>query len=94
MIRYGQVKGRKYPANQPGPSDGQPIPQTSIDKGTGFDYSASVIVDGHKICASVYEAAAFANVKPYEVARVLKGERNSVKGHMFRKFRYAYGGAR
>lgn len=94
MIRYGQVKGRKYPANQPVLSDGQPTQQRQPDEKPGFDYSVPVIVDGCRICTSVHEAAAFADAKPYEVARVLKGERNSVKGHTFRAFRYAYGGAR
>ena len=87
MIRCGQVKGRKYPSNQP-----VPIVAPLIDGKPKPSFTDPIIVDERIICGSVFEAASVADVKPCEVTRVLKGDRKSVSGHTFRMLRYANGG--
>lgn len=78
MIRYGQVKGRKYPVTQP-----LPEMHESQQLGASQTPSSAIVVDGSAKFRTVSEAAAFAGVQPWEVRRVLAGERRSVKGHTF-----------
>lgn len=92
-VCYGQVKGRKYPSNQPVPIGGRLVAPL-IDEKPKPSFTDPIIVDERIICDSVYEAASVADVKPCEVTRVLKGDRKSVSGHTFRMLRYANGGER
>lgn len=77
MISYGQVKGRKYPSTQPLPQDVQ------LDVLLEFCPPEAIIVDGISAFSSISSAAAFAGVKPHMVARILRGERKTAKGHTF-----------
>lgn len=81
MIRYGQVKGRKYPACQPIVFTTQDAGR--IDHRINPSIPTTIIIDGCVRCRTVAEAADFAGVRPWEVKRVLSGERKSVKGHTF-----------
>lgn len=80
MIRCGQVKGRKYPVTQPLPEMHE---QQQLGAKASQAPSSAIVVDGSAKFRTVSEAASFACVKPWEVRRVLAGDRRSVKGHTF-----------